>query len=143
MRRTTKPNRPRVPEKSVESAIVTRLQLSGWRVHKLDTQSMAGRNIEYNNGGKASTRRYVDPTAVVGQPDLVAVRAWDGEPKHHGSRLEIYDVLYCETKAIDGKLSPAQRACHAVLRKAGFVVLVPHSEAEFEAQMKELGLELR
>lgn len=130
-------------EKSIEHAVITRLQTNGWTVHKLDTQSMKGRAITYEKNGKVSTRRYVDPTAIVGQPDLIAVRAWAGEPKWKGTRLEIYDVIYIEAKTIDGILSPAQKACHAVLRKAGYVVLVPRSEQEFVDAMAELGVTLR
>lgn len=123
----------RVPEKSIESAIITRLQTNGWRVHKLDTQSMAGRTITYEKGGKVSTRRYVDPTAVVGQPDLIAVKPFEGEAA----------VIYIETKAKDGKVSKEQFACHAVLSKEGHVVLVPRSETDFVEQMKKLGVTLR
>ena len=141
MRRTTKPKRLRVPEKSVESAIVTRLQLNGWMVHKIDAQSMVGRAITYVKNGKVSTRRYSDSTAVVGQPDLIAVKPLPWALRDEETWAM---ALYIETKAPKGGvLSPEQEACHAVLRKAGFVVLVPHSESEFEQQMKELGLELR
>ncbi len=129
--------RPRVPEKSIESAIIMRLQLNGWRVHKLDTQSMKGRNITYEKNGKVSMRRYVDPTAVLGQPDLIAVCSY----KHYGRNY--VDVIYIETKAKDGKVSTDQSACHAVLRAEGYIVLVPRSEAEFVEQMKELGVTLR
>jgi len=134
-----KPKRPRVSEKSIESAIITRLQTNGWRVHKLDTQSMAGRTITYEKGGKVSTRRYVDPTAVVGQPDLIAVRAIG----LYGGEETIYDVIYIETKAAKTLITKEQIACHAVLRKEGHVVLVPRSEADFEEQMWKLGVTLR
>lgn len=134
MKKATKPKRPRIPEKSVEHAIITRLQTNGWMVHKLDTQSMAGRAITYEKNGKVSTRRYVDPTAVVGQPDLIAVKSY---PR------DVYDCIYIETKAKDGKVSTEQKACHAVLRKQGYVVLVPRSEQEFVDAMEDLGVTLR
>lgn len=134
-----KPKRPRIPEKSVESAIITRLQLNGWTVHKLDTQSMAGRTVEYDKGGKVSTRKYVDPTAVEGQPDLIAVRSWGREPQYR----TMGNILYIECKAMDGKLTKMQEARHGRLRGDGFTVLVPYSESEFVSQMKELGVTLR
>lgn len=136
MKKAMKPKRLRVPEKSVEHAIITRLQTNGFSVHKLDTQSMAGRTITYEKNGKVSTRRYVDPTAVVGQPDLIAVKPW-------ASADLLYRVLYIETKAKDGKLSTEQKSCHAVMRKQGYVVLVPRSEQEFVDAMEELGVMLR
>lgn len=124
------------PEKSVEAAIRTMLELRGWRVHKIDV--MRGVTVVYKKkGGGESRRRFSEGTK--GQPDLLAVRPWSHRPCPNPG----HSVLYIECKRPrGGKLSAAQIAAHAVLRKDGFVVIVPTSWPDAVAQAREAEIEL-
>lgn len=113
-------------EKSVESEIRTMLELRGWRVHKIDV--MRGVTVDYGDRGR---RRFSEGTP--GQPDLIAVRPWLTKPYPN----TVDQVLYIECKRPrGGKLSAAQIAAHAALRKDGFKVIVALSWADVE---KEIG----
>lgn len=120
-------------EKSVEAEIRTMLELHGWRVHKIDV--MRGVTVDYGEGrGK---RRFSEGTN--GQPDLLAVRPWITKPYPNRE----HSVLYIECKRPrGGKLSTAQIAAHATLRKDGFVVIVPTSWPDAVAQAREAGIAL-
>ena len=50
-------------------------------------------------------------------------------------------ALFIETKSARGGYQPGQRECHAMLRAAGAVVLVPRSIADFARKMIESGID--
>ncbi len=133
----TRRRRVRVPEKSIQAEIVTLLQLAGWRVHVIDV--IRGRHVQYGN------RTRILNQGDIGQPDLLAVRMeayvvdCDTVPSsgtvHAADKIvgALGRVLYIETKAADGRLSPIQTAFHEVLRREGYVVVVARSWADVVA----------
>lgn len=122
--------KPRVSEKSVEAEIRTMLELNGWRTWKTDV--FAGAQIAYEHKGKVSHRRFSE--GIVGQPDLIATRPFYVGDSRGGQ------ILLVECKAPDGKLTAAQKACHRVLEKEGYLVLTARSWADLLARAMSKGL---
>jgi hypothetical protein len=94
-----KHNRLKVSEAHILRACRTAFLTYGAQVHRLQAGGATFRGRHYR----------LEPA---GTPDLLAV--WPRQS------------VYCETKASDGTLRPAQRLRHAQLQAEGFTVLVPH-----------------
>lgn len=67
-----------------------------------------------------------------GWPDVSATISFG----HHKGRS-----LYIETKAERTGFQPGQKECHAELRRAGAIVLVPRSVSDFAHKMIESGID--
>lgn len=122
----------RVPEKSIQAEIVALLQLSGWRVHVIDV--IRGRRVQYGD------RTRILNQGDVGQPDLIAVR--HDALSSRWAQAHVFEALYIETKAADGRLSPMQVAFHEVLRREGYVVIVARSWADVVAGAAAEGIKV-
>lgn len=72
------------------------------------------------------------PKVAQGWPDISGVIPWE-------SLRGI--ALFIETKAARTRFQPGQEECHESLRRAGAMVIVPHSVEEFARQMIESGID--
>ncbi len=127
-------------ERSVEREILDLLAYNGWLARKHDVIKNVA---EYGSGAK-KRKRFID-IGSAGDPDIWAARPqgakWITDTKFWAS--DGFDFLLIECKRPKGgKLSPAQTAAHAVLRKQGYVVIIARSWADVVKQSREAGVEV-
>jgi hypothetical protein len=119
-------SKPRVRESDIQSGIITIMCLDGWHVTVTDPGHRPG--------------QVLPPGYEPGTADLLCLRPI-------ALVLNTYScvVLYIETKAKDGKVSPAQRVWHEAMRARRFKTLilgedVGASVEEFKAWYESSGL---
>jgi len=110
--------RARSPEWSIQSSIVGLLKVIGL------PHSVTDASLVFDDKGKVFGRGVLTD----GWPDISAVIG-------KGRFLGI------ETKSASGALRPAQIKCHAELRNAGALVIVPRSVEEFARVLVAEGIE--
>lgn len=110
--------KPRGKEKDcVQLAVRQKLQLLGYRVHRLTSDLRPG------IGAHRADRE------PAGTPDLVAIQFLPQLLNaaqliaHLGGTSALCEVLYIETKRAGCKLNPAQAAMHIHLRRHGYRVI--------------------
>lgn len=116
-RRGRKPKLPRVTERAIQISIKNRLILYG--IVCVHVPNAGKRSVM---GGRIAKAEGLHP----GFPDLILLGS--------GGRCG-----YLEVKAEDGRLSPAQTDCHAMLRRLGHLIEVVRSQDEALAAVRAWG----